>query len=86
MKIEMTSNVKSREIETKQGAKKLLRDQEGYISLGGRYPEKVSLPVPDGQQPWSEGLYTLDASSFQVGRFGRLELGYDVSLTPVKGG
>lgn len=49
-------------------------EQIAYAHLGGKFPVEMKLSVQDGQQPYSAGTYSVDASSFAINAYGGLEL------------
>ena len=48
--------------------------QEGYAHLGGAYPAQIEIPLRNPADAHPVGEYTIDLSTFQVGRFKNLEL------------
>ena len=66
-----------------------VQEQTGYaftVAKDGTpepYPQKVTVRITDGQQPYAPGVYELQDASFFVGQYGKLTLG-DLVLMPVK--
>ena len=60
-----------------------LYSQIGFAHFGGRFPVEMSIPLQKDQSPYPEGKYYLQASSFSVGNFNRLELAREMLLIPV---
>ncbi|QYJ87853.1 G5P family DNA-binding protein [Shewanella mesophila] len=61
--------------------------QRGYMYNGGRYPVEVQIPLEEGVPPNPAGEYEIHPSSFQVSRFGKIEVNpFNVLLTPLKAG
>ena len=78
IRIEVTSAV--RQITWKEGA---FNVQEAFAFLpGAKYPTRIEVTPPKGQQQYAPGLYTFDAFSLYVDRFGKLALG--LKLQPLK--
>lgn len=87
--------VRSNEVRTVSGVSKknnkpyTIRDQEAYASTFDKqgqphpYPERISIQLDDGQEPYQPGIYQLSPTSIFVGDFGRLMLGRP-QLIPVK--
>ncbi|MAR92173.1 MAG: hypothetical protein CML06_15030 [Pseudomonadales bacterium] len=48
--------------------------QEAYVHLGGAFPQQIEVPLKSPVDAKPMGDYTLDLSTFQVGRFKNLEL------------
>ena len=52
-----------------------IREQRALLFRDGeQYPDKIKIPVNDGQSAYAPGLYTLADSSYQVSRFAAVEL------------
>jgi len=85
IKVEMVGGVEKREFRNKTtGDLMSFRDQTGYVFLnGGKYPEKASFSLGEEGPPYDEGEYWLSAGSFQIGRYGNLELKRQAVLVPV---
>ena len=48
-------------------------EQVAYAHLPGQpYPQRCVIGVPDNEQPYQAGLYTLSSDSYFVGRFEQL--------------
>lgn len=69
----------------KDGSSFSLRTQEAWVYLGRAHPERIELPIWEGDG-YPVGEYTLDSSSFLVNRFQSLELKRSLSLSPVSSG
>jgi hypothetical protein len=73
--VEKANAVHSRNVTIqKTGEIKQFHHQFGYASLGDAYPVKVKLSIESPAQAYPVGLYELDISSFQVGKFDALEI------------
>lgn len=48
--------------------------QEAYAHMGGVYPQQIEIPLRNPAEANPIGDYTLDVSTFQVGRYKNLEL------------
>lgn len=72
-------------VTTRSGVSKLtqqpysLREQEGWVRIG-REVRRVSLTLSDSAQPYAAGLYIMADTSFQVSRYGQLELARSLTL------
>lgn len=60
-----------------------MKEQKAYLVGFAKYPVEISLTLPDDVQFYVPGDYTAE-TPFTVGRFGRLELNRNLTLTPVK--
>ncbi|HCG5116820.1 TPA: hypothetical protein NJY80_000006 [Vibrio parahaemolyticus] len=60
-----------------------LCSQVAFAHLGGRFPVEFSLSLQDGDAPYPAGKYFLDASSFEVGQYGRLGFTRNLVLIPI---
>jgi hypothetical protein len=59
--------------------------QEAYAHLGGAFPQQIEIPLRDPADAKPIGDYTLDLSTFQVGRFKNLELNpFELKLVPAQ--
>lgn len=59
--------------------------QEAYAYLGGAFPQQIEIPLRDPVDAKPIGDYTLDLSTFQVGRFKNLELNpFELKLVPAQ--
>lgn len=57
--------------------------QEAYAHLGGAFPQQIEIPLRNPADAKPIGEYTLDVSTFQVGRFKNLELNpFELRLKP----
>ncbi|EGU40224.1 fumarate reductase subunit C, partial [Vibrio scophthalmi] len=59
-----------------------LFSQVAFVHLGGRFPVEFSLSLEENQAPYPAGKYSLHASSFKVGQYGRLEFERNLLLIP----
>lgn len=89
MRIEIESNaVEQRGGTIKSGDRKgeqwSMRSQVGWLSNGGKYPVKVSIPLKDDQSPYGAGFYTFAPECFEAGDFDRLQFARHLSLLPVQ--
>lgn len=50
-----------------------LYEQEAYAHLGRRYPERIVITHRNATDAHEPGKYSVDAESFYVGRFNKLE-------------
>jgi len=78
-KIEVTGT--NRSIKTKSGQEFVSQEAFAHIP-GGKYPQRIEVLPPKGQQVYAPGLYSFDADSFYVGQFNKLELA--LKLKPLK--
>lgn len=51
-----------------------IREQECWLHSNGEI-RKVTVPLSREQEAYKPGIYELDDQSFEVGRFGQLEIG-----------
>ena len=59
--------------------------QEAYAHLGGAFPQQIEIPLRDPVDAKPIGDYTLDLSTFQVGRLKNLELNpFELKLVPAQ--
>jgi hypothetical protein len=59
--------------------------QEAYAHLGGAFPQQIEIPLRNPADAKPIGEYTLDVSTFQVGRFKNLELNpFELKLLPLQ--
>ncbi|WP_018414800.1 single-stranded DNA-binding protein [Teredinibacter turnerae] len=59
--------------------------QEGYAHMGGAFPQQIEIPLRNPAEANPVGEYTLDISTFQVGRFKNLELNpFELRLVPAQ--
>jgi|TARA_R100001143_G_C3296885_1_gene103805 hypothetical protein len=76
----ITVEIESPQIVTKKGTSAKGKDYQIHeqaalmFKEGSRYPDKVKVVVVDGQSAYQPGRYTLHQDSFQVSRFGAIEL------------
>lgn len=61
-----------------------LCSQVAFAHLGGRFPVEFSLSLQEGDAPYAAGKYFVDASSFEVGQYGRLGFSRNVLLIPIE--
>jgi len=67
--------VKERSGTSKAGKPYHIREQQGFVYLNGEpYPQKLTIPLGDGQAPHAKGNYSLTPEFF-VGQFGDLRIG-----------
>ena len=79
IKIEVTGN--NRNVTTKTGVQFVA--QEAYAHIPGqKYPSRIELLPPKGQQPYPAGAYTFGPDSFYVDGYNKLSLG--LKLQPLK--
>lgn len=59
--------------------------QKMYVHAGGAYPFEAKLPLDGPQDALEVGIYTLQPSAFQAGKYGDLELNrFDMAKHMVK--
>ena len=59
--------------------------QTAYAHLGGAFPAEIEIPLRGPADAKPVGDYTLDLSTYQVGRFKNLELNpFELKLSPVQ--
>jgi hypothetical protein len=79
IKIEITPD--QAKVNTRSGVSKAtgqpftINEQEAYIYLGSRYPQRFTFNLDSGVPAYSAGIYELDASSLFVGDFSKLRIG-----------
>lgn len=81
IKVEVsTMKVEERSGTGKSGKPYHMRMQEAFLHVldkdgkPQKYPVRFELPLNTDQPPYAQGDYTLDAASFSVGDFGRVEV------------
>lgn len=88
----MRIEIESGEAETRSGVIKngerkgeqwSMRSQVGWLSNGGKYPVKISVPLADDQQPYAAGFYTFAPECFEAGDFDRLQFARKLVLVPL---
>lgn len=58
--------------------------QNAYADLGGAFPQHIEVPLRNPVDAKPVGEYTIELSSFQVGRFKNLELNpFELNLVPM---
>lgn len=63
---------------------RVIYDQIAFAHVGDVFPIRTKLTHDDHKDALPVGKYTIDPSSFKVGRFGSLELdNYNMVLTPL---
>lgn len=87
LKIEVNRDdcaVWTQNITNRAGNPMTLYSQNAYVWKEGHpYPEKVRVPLQQGQSAYEPGRYSLDPACFVAGRFGDLEINrYEVRLLP----
>lgn len=60
-----------------------MQSQACYVHLGGKFPVLTSVSISEGETFYPAGKYEFDATSFEVGDFGRLGFSRDVLLMPI---
>ena len=91
----MNVEILSAAVETRQGKKGAYYKQTGYVPMVNNegvpdaYPSKIQFMVFKDEngnpQPYTIGNYVVHPSSFRVGQYGDLEIGF-LRLHPVKSG
>lgn len=85
LKIEIASDVQSREVKVEGKAAFVVYWQDAWAWIpGNKYPQRIEVWVSDPQSGYKQGAYQLGASSFRVGRFNSLELSRELSLTAIE--
>lgn len=85
MQIEFQSN----EVNVKSGTSSRtgkpysIREQQGWLHDGGRYPKEIKVNVPDDVAAYAVGFYEV-TTPFAVGSYGRLMVNRNLGLTPAK--
>jgi hypothetical protein len=74
VKIEMTAEVVRKNGTSTKGKAYDFRNQVGYLHGVGKYPVKTSIPLKEGREPYTPGLYVLLPESVYVNKFGELAL------------
>lgn len=67
----------------KDGRKWVNREQQGYIYLGGDYPELFVFRLEEHQSPYAAGLYELVENSIEVGEYKRLKFSRKFFIRPL---
>jgi len=79
MKIEIHEaqvNVSERSgVSQRTGKPYVIREQSGYIHMGGVYPALFKFNLEDGQLPYPAGSYTLHPGSFKINNFEQISIG-----------
>lgn len=81
IRIEVKSAEFTKRSGNKNGRDWSMRTQEAWAHTVERngtpaaYPEKISITLNDGQEPYQVGNYQLEAQSLYVGDYGSLRLG-----------
>lgn len=78
--------VDERRGKSEKGKDWVMREQKGYIFLGGDYPELIVFPLAEGQPPYEAGLYELTEKCFSVGSYHSLRFSRAFVLRPVTSG
>jgi len=74
----------SRSINTQNG-QKMIHEQTAYAYTGGAFPVEFKIPLNSAADAYGVGEYTLDPRSFQVNRFGSLEINrFEIRLVAEK--
>ena len=60
--------------EFKTASGRVMRSQVAYVYLSGKFPERMKIPLEDGQPFYRAGMYTLDICSFKIGKYDSLEI------------
>jgi hypothetical protein len=89
MKIEIMENhsaVQSRNVPGKDGKPdNTFYSQKAYAHTGGAFPVEFKIPLSNHNDAYRVGVYQLDPESYQVGRFGDLEINrYEMKLIPLE--
>lgn len=69
--------------ETRTLGQRQVKQQFGYVQLGDKYPVKIKFNLPDGREnAYGEGEYVIDLDSYEVGKYGNLQLNpFSLSLS-----
>ncbi|HCT9709919.1 TPA: DNA-binding protein [Citrobacter werkmanii] len=59
-------------VSQKTGKPWIMREQQGYIHLGGTYPRLFKFTLGDNQVAYPAGKYKVSLSSFNVDRYSNL--------------
>ena len=74
----------SRSINTQNG-QKMIHEQVAYAHMGGAFPVEFKLQLDSAADAYPVGEYTLHPGSFQVNRFGGLEINrFETRLVAMK--
>lgn len=85
LKIEVRSTeVKERSGTSRAGKPYTMREQSVRAEMANGDVRNFTVVLPDKAAPYPLGTYTVHASSFEVNRFGSLEVGR-LALAPVAG-
>ncbi len=71
--VEMQFEIMTMELPTNLPGKdgkqaRTIREQIGYVYLGGKFPVEMKLSLQDDRSAYKSGNYELDSSSFTVNR------------------
>jgi hypothetical protein len=58
-------------------------EQSAIMEAGAVDRFEITVQVPRGKAPYSVGRYTLDGSSFERDKYGRIQLRRDIRLVPL---
>lgn len=74
----------SRSINTQNG-QKMIHEQVAYAHMGGAFPVEFKIPLNSAADAYPVGEYSLHPGSFNVNRFGSLEVNrFEVRLIATK--
>ncbi len=63
---------------------RIMRSQVAYAHLDGKFPQRMKLPLSDGQNYYSSGQYQLTLDSYRIGKYDSLEINnFDMKLMPI---
>lgn len=88
MKVQvMTDAVETRSFPAKEGrAAVSFREQKAAVIREGDFPLPFKLSLDDDQRAYAPGFYEIDPTSLESGKFGGLEFGRRIRLTPLPAG
>ncbi|MET4727143.1 hypothetical protein ABIE09_000937 [Lysobacter enzymogenes] len=78
-----SQNSAVRTVPRKDGTKMHFNEQSCAIDCGDEFPRPFKINLDDEQKPYPPGTYYVDPSSFEVNKFGSLEMGRRVKLVPL---
>ncbi len=86
LKIEVTPEVKSRNV-TSGAHSYVFRSQVAYCQLPGKkYPSDIVVPLPRDREPYPAGVYTISPDSFStVTEYGETRMVFSLVLQPLPG-
>lgn len=60
------------------------REQRAAVDRDGDFPLPFTIGLEENQQPYPPGEYNIESTSLQSNKFGGLEFGRRIIITPIK--